>query len=149
MIEMKDAASNLEFTYNYYALSILLVPPQYAYPTMSVTVSNGPATFVSASTPALTCRFQVTTTRVASDFTECYSLLLIDTTTATTVGIIEWLNGYTQVATGVSVNQTTLPQISSLVSSATGPFAVYLDGSVTIQFDNTTGERTIRILQPQ
>jgi len=83
--------------------------------------------------------------RNQKSYQEEYYQILFSTET-TTIATIGWTLNYVQPA-GSSI-VTTVPYLQGYISTCTGMFSTWLNSSVTIEFNNETGIRTITILGP-
>ena len=137
----------ITFSYNFYKLSNLLVPPDFAYPTMSVYFSIGPALLPGVDIPFSDVRINISiqTIIVGTSFFETYTLAVADPATQTTIGTLSWIFSYEQSVAGASPNQTTVATLKSNVATATGIFNDYGNGEIVGTYDNTTGSRTFTV----
>ena len=135
------------FSYNFYKLSNLLVPPAFAYPTMSVYFSIGPATLPSVDCliPNLSVKISIQTIIVATSFFETYTLAVADPTTQTTIGTLSWIFSYEQSTSGASPNQTTVSVLEGNVGTATGIFDGFVNAVIIGNYDNITGNRNFNV----
>jgi len=146
-------ASVLTLLYNINQLSIL----QYTTndPKAVVAYANGDITQVNTAGGIIRLLTELVTITVTVElrsverndksYQEEYYQILFATDTLT-VASIGWTLNYVQPAGGGFI--TTNPYLQGYVSTATGGFSDWLNGSVTIQFNNLNGQRTITILGP-
>ena len=137
----------ISFSYNFYKLANLLVPPEFAYPTMSVYFSIGPASLptIDSLISNLSVKISVQTIIVGTSFFETYTLAVADPTTQTTIGTLSYIFSYEQSTRGASINQTTVSVLEGNVGTATGIFDGFVNAVIIGNYDNVTGNRNFKV----
>ena len=141
---------SLVFSYNYNQLINNVVPPTFSFTKSLYTTALAPVqSDVIDYENQIRYQILITTFSFQDQYYETYIITATQRSTNTTIGNLSWISSYVQLPSGTTLFQTTLSKLQSVVYQRSGLFIdVAVDATVTVYYDNYTGERTIIVSPP-